>query len=149
MPSPTPFASSAAAISAPRRPGSRRAIAISAGSAPAQISRETSSAIASASERVPAERSRVSPSLAASGCGSAAPNWLGRWKSSGLLVLAGSASVTVLAATPIRSRNWTSSFSRAARAVLPVSKGTATVTSAAAASAATSASWWGVRSSKP
>ncbi len=59
--------SSAAAISGPRRQGSRRAIAISAGSAPSWIRRETWSATASASPRVPAERSSTRPSPAATG----------------------------------------------------------------------------------
>ncbi|MFN8162733.1 MAG: hypothetical protein U0R26_02680 [Solirubrobacterales bacterium] len=144
-----PVASRAAAISGPRRAGSRRAMAISAGSVPAWTSLATSVAIASASPRVPAERSSCRPSPAGSGSAFAAPNPRARWKSRGLSVFAGSATVAVSSATPIRPRSSPSRPDRAASAALPGSNGSATVTSLRAASASISSNWLRVRSSRP
>ena len=144
-----PYDSSTEAIRGPRRAGSRRAIAISSGSAPSAISLATSVPIDSASPRSPAERSRVRSPFGGRRSLPRSPKPRSRWKRSALGVFSGSASVRVSPATPVRSRSSSSSAARAASAALPSSCGSATVTSATWARASTRSSWFCVRSSSP
>ena len=78
-----PYDSSTSASSGPRRAGSRTAIAIAAGSAPASISSAACAPIASASDRSPAERSSTSASPGGRRAGSGRPSSRCRWTSSG------------------------------------------------------------------